>query len=141
MKPVIFAYLGIFAVLAVSFVPVKDRKYIRSGEGPQGQVYIVIDKSDYELKIYDALGWYGTYPVVFGNDSQSDKLMEGDRLTPEGQYKIVSKRVHEKWSRFLLLDYPNQENRAKFNQLKAIGKIPNNASIGGGIGIHGTWPR
>lgn len=141
MKRAFFAYFGILALISASFIPAKGRRVLRSGEGPQGLVYIVIDKSDYELKIYDALGWYGTYPVVFGNDKQSDKMMEGDRLTPEGEYKIVSKRFHEKWSRFLLIDYPNKENIERFNQLKAMGKIPAGAKIGGGIGIHGTWPR
>ena len=28
----------------------------------------------------------------------------------------------------------------KFNERKAKGIIPANAKIGGGIGIHGTWP-
>ena len=106
-----------------------------------GSPYIIIDKSDYELKIYDDDGWYATYPVVFGSKNLGDKLMEGDRKTPEGTYKIVSKRPHEKWSKILLLDYPNATDIAKFNQRKQQGLIPAAAKIGGGIGIHGTWPR
>ena len=43
---------------------------------PVGAIYIVIDKSDYELSIYDEDGWWGTYPVVFGNNSLDDKKME-----------------------------------------------------------------
>ena len=46
---------------------------------PVGTVYILIDKSDYELSLYDEKGWYATYPVVFGNSSLSDKKMEGDK--------------------------------------------------------------
>ncbi|RYZ79509.1 MAG: hypothetical protein EOP04_27600, partial [Proteobacteria bacterium] len=30
-----------------------------------------------ELTVYDALGWFATYPVVFGNNSLDDKKMEG----------------------------------------------------------------
>ena len=41
----------------------------------------------------------------------------------------------------MLLDYPNATSREKFNLRKQRGEIPANASIGGGIGIHGTWPR
>ena len=106
-----------------------------------GTPYIIIDKSDYELNIYDDDGWYATYPVVFGSKSLDDKMMEGDRKTPEGSYKIVSKRPHEKWGKILLVDYPNATDIQKFNQRKAKGLIPGNAKIGGGIGIHGTWPR
>jgi lipoprotein-anchoring transpeptidase ErfK/SrfK len=39
------------------------------------------------------------------------------------------------------LDYPTQESLAKFNQRKQRGEIPSNASPGGGVGIHGTWPH
>jgi murein L,D-transpeptidase YafK len=109
--------------------------------GPVGKVSIVIDKTDYELSVYDDKGWYATYPVVFGNSSLADKKMEGDKNTPEGSFRIVNKRVHEKWSRFLGIDYPTDESRQKFNQRKQRGEIPANAKIGGGIGIHGTWPH
>lgn len=107
----------------------------------QGVAYIVVSKSKYELYIYDDLGWYATYPVVFGSKDLNDKMLEGDRKTPEGNYKIVSKRPHEKWGKIMLLDYPNKADIDKFNLRKAQGLIPANAKIGGGIGIHGTWPR
>jgi murein L,D-transpeptidase YafK len=103
---------------------------------------VVIDKSDYEMSVYDEDGkWLVTYPVVFGNKDQGDKLMEGDRRTPEGSFYITNKRVHEKWCRFMMLDYPNQDSYRKFNERKAKGLIPQSAKIGGSIGIHGTWPR
>jgi murein L,D-transpeptidase YafK len=108
---------------------------------PVGRVTIMIDKSDYELTVYDEEGWYATYPVVFGNNSLDDKKMEGDKNTPEGSFKITTKRVHEKWCRFLALDYPTKESIDKFNRRKKNGEIPANAKIGGGIGIHGVWPH
>jgi len=109
--------------------------------GPVGTVSIIVDKSDYELSVYDDKGWYATYPVVFGNNSLADKKMQGDKNTPEGEFSITSKRVHDKWCRFLALDYPTPACLEKFNQRKKSGEIPANASIGGGIGIHGTWPH
>jgi len=108
---------------------------------PVAPVRIVIDKSNYELYVYDKLGWFATYPVVFGNSSLEDKKMEGDRNTPEGSFKIANKRVHEKWDRYLGLDYPTSESLAKFTQRKQRGEIPRSASPGGGVGIHGTWPH
>jgi murein L,D-transpeptidase YafK len=104
--------------------------------------YVVIKKGSYELSVYDAENnWVATYPVVFGNKDQGDKMYEGDRKTPEGTFHIASKRVHEKWNRFIAIDYPTAESYAKFNERKAQGLIPQNAKIGGSIGIHGTWPH
>ena len=103
--------------------------------------YIVITKHTYELSVYDAKGWLVTYPVVFGNKDLKDKMREGDRETPEGNFKIKSKRIHEKWCRMMMLDFPNEESIDKFNQRKQQGFIPANAKIGGGVGIHGTWPH
>jgi murein L,D-transpeptidase YafK len=104
--------------------------------------YVIVDKSDYELKVYDgADNWLVTYPVVFGSKDMGDKMVEGDRKTPEGTFHIVAKRPHAKWDRFMAIDYPNEESYQKFNERKAQGVIPANARIGGSIGIHGTWPH
>jgi len=124
--------------------PNESCKRIEKASGeilPVGTVYIVIDKSDYELNVYDDKGWFATYPVVFGNNSLSDKKMEGDRCTPEGNFHIISKKIHEKWDRFIALDYPTKDSYEKFNERKQRGEIPGNARIGGGVGIHGTWPH
>jgi murein L,D-transpeptidase YafK len=110
-------------------------------KGPEGIITIIIDKSNYELSVYDNKGWYVTYPVVFGNSSLEDKKMEGDKNTPEGVFQITGKRIHEKWDRFMSINYPTAEDREKFNQRKQRGEIPASARIGGGIGIHGTWPH
>ena len=108
---------------------------------PVAPIKIVIDKSSYELYVYDKLGWFATYPVVFGSNTLDDKKMEGDKKTPEGDFKIANKRVHEKWNRYLGLDYPTRESLEKFRQRKQRGEVPANASPGGGVGIHGTWPN
>jgi murein L,D-transpeptidase YafK len=135
--------LAILAVSLLSFTDHRTRSARRSlfNDVPNGVISIVIDKSNYELIVYDAEGWYATYPVVFGSKSLEDKMMEGDRLTPEGSFKITTKRPHEKWGKIMLIDYPTKESWSKFNQRKTQGMIPKDARIGGGIGIHGTWPR
>jgi murein L,D-transpeptidase YafK len=107
----------------------------------ESDVYIIIVKSTYELQVYDKEGWYATYPVVFGSKSLEDKMMEGDRRTPEGVYHIASKRYHEKWNKMMNIDFPTKADFEKFNARKAQGLIPKNARIGGGIAIHGTWPN
>jgi len=103
---------------------------------------VVISKSKYSLTLIDASGqWISSYPVVFGSKDLGDKMMQGDRKTPEGTFHIVAKRKHEKWNRFISIDYPNAESIEKFNARKAEGIIPANAKIGGEIGIHGVWPH
>lgn len=67
--------------------------------------------------------------------------MEGDRLTPEGKFRITLKKSHKDWGYFLLLDYPNKESVERFNERKKTGAIPKSARIGNGIGIHGTRPH
>src|SRR5438874_13795551 len=86
--------------------------------------YIVIDKSDYELSVYDAEGWLVTYPIVFGNKDQGDKMVQGDRKTPEGTFTIISKKMHNKWCRYFGLDFPTAADIAKFNMRKQQGLIP-----------------
>lgn len=104
----------------------------------QAAYKVVIYKSKYELQLFDEEGWYATYPVVFGTSEMKDKMMEGDKQTPEGHFKIVAKKIHPEWGPFLLLDYPNKESLEKFNVRKSAGEIPYTAKPGGGIGIHAT---
>jgi len=102
------------------------------------KVFLLIDKSDYRLYLYEDVTLRKVYKVVFGNRDQSDKRNEGDRRTPEGTFHIQSKRVDKSWSRFMLLDYPNEVSWTKFHQLQSEGVLPPGATIGGGIGIHGV---
>jgi murein L,D-transpeptidase YafK len=103
---------------------------------------VLISKSKYSLTLIDNNGqWISSYPVVFGSKDLGDKMMQGDRKTPEGTFHIVAKRKHEKWNRFISIDYPNAESIEKFNIRKTEGLIPSNAKIGGEIGIHGVWPH
>ncbi len=109
-------------------------------EAADNPYYIIVDKSDYELKVYDDEGWFATYPIVFGSKDLSDKMKEGDKRTPEGQFKIIVKKYHPKWGPELLLDYPNGPSFKKFNDRVAKGVIPKNSKIGNGIAIHATRP-
>ena len=102
--------------------------------------YIIVDKSDYELKVYDEEGWYATYPIVFGSKDLSDKMREGDKKTPDGSFKVILKKIHPKWGPELLLDYPNNTSLQRFSERKSKGLLPANAKIGGGIAIHATRP-
>ncbi len=150
--------LGIFIILLFSilffgFTKPKKKKFVRKAVASAANkpaattapadnpYYIIIDKSDYELRVYDQEGWYATYPVVFGSNDLNDKYMEGDKKTPEGKFKILLKKIHPKWGFELLLDFPNEESIRKFNDRLTKGMIPRNAKIGSGIAIHATRPQ
>ena len=150
----IFTLALLFSVIALlSFVPGKKKK--RSAEkkpasafalkaaakDTENPYYIIVDKSDYELKVYDDEGWYATYPIVFGSKDLSDKMREGDKRTPDGSFKVILKKIHPQWGPELLLDYPNEVSYQKFNDRKAKGMLPRNAKIGNGIAIHATRPQ
>ncbi len=140
-------------VALVSFVPIKKKKEIAkkgtatraakavAKNGIENPYYIIVDKSEYELYVYDDEGWYATYPIVFGSKDLSDKMREGDKRTPDGNFKVIIKKYHEKWGPELLLDYPNDISVQKFKERKAKGLVPKNAKIGNGIAIHATRPQ
>lgn len=141
MRPVLLnIFLCAVLLLQSSFLSGPRTKTHRKTPRQAGY-YIVIDKSDYELKVYDLDGWYATYPIVFGSKDLGDKMKEGDKKTPEGNFRVVLKKIHSKWGPELLLDYPNEESIQKFNERKAAGLIPRNAKIGNGIAIHATRPQ
>lgn len=134
-------FLAGIVLMLTSFYPHSGSKIISSKNKSTHQYYIIVDKSDFELKVYDEEGWYATYPVVFGSKDLGDKMREGDKKTPNGSYKIILKKIHSKWGPELLLDYPTEENVQQFNERKAKGLIPKSAKIGNGIAIHATRPE
>ncbi len=103
---------------------------------------IVIIKAKRKLFFYLDEKFVKTYPVVFGKNPRNQKLYEGDNCTPEGIFRVVSKKVHERWSRFILLNYPTWEDVRRHREACSQGLIPLRGGscigLGGGIGIHGT---
>lgn len=78
--------------------------------------------------------------VAIGPGGAGPKLREGDKVTPVGRYRIVSKGP-SRFRTFMGIDYPNAEDRRRFAKLKAEGQLPKAATIGGDIGIHGPLPN
>ncbi|PWL32823.1 MAG: hypothetical protein DCO96_00300 [Fluviicola sp. XM-24bin1] len=99
---------------------------------------IYIDKSDYYLAVKHADSVLIKYPCVFGFNAVDDKAMEGDGCTPEGDFGVRSMYAHRSWKYFIWIDYPNAESWNRFKKRKADGEIPEDATIGGEVGIHGV---
>lgn len=111
---------------------------IRANRAEGCRFSVNIDKSEYKLRVLADTIVLKEYPVVFGKNPTGDKLIQGDKCTPEGSFKMISKYPHKKWSKFIWINYPNDESWIKHNRAKAEGTIPGNARIGGEIGIHGV---
>lgn len=103
-------------------------------------VLLVVDKTNYSLRVLYRKRMIRAYKATFGPNPKLNKIMEGDRCTPEGWFKITNLNPRSQYNKFMLLDYPNDSATYRFNNLKKAGKLPASARIGGSIGIHGIWP-
>lgn len=106
-------------------------------EWARSEPYLVlVRRSCRNVSVYRYGEWIRTYDQVAFGRVPGVKLYEGDRRTPNGLYRIVGRREHPRWSRFLLLDYPNltdmDDHRRALEEGLALG------GPGGEIGIHGT---
>ena len=102
-------------------------------------VMVVVNKSKYTVEVFYRQRKIRSYKAVFGPKPMENKVMAGDRATPEGLFKIQNKNPSSKYNKFMLLNYPNDSSIARFNRLKATGVLPSSARIGGDVGIHGIW--
>jgi murein L,D-transpeptidase YafK len=101
---------------------------------------VVVNKACQTLNVYQYGRLTHTYPAVFGR-SPGRKLHQGDRRTPLGLYTIIDKDPHPRWSRFMLIDYPSEEDHRRYREAIETGDIAKrvgNPGPGGAVGIHGT---
>jgi murein L,D-transpeptidase YafK len=79
------------------------------------------------------------FEAELGRNWVGDKKRMGDKATPEGVYKIVKKYQGRETAYYkaLSLDYPNPDDKARFQSLISNGSIPAFSKIGSGIEIHG----
>ena len=105
----------------------------------QDSLLILVTKSAGRLELYYRKHLIRSYKAVFGPKPLENKLIEGDRRTPEGRFSIVSKKAGSHYNKFLLLNYPNDSTTALFEALKQKGLLKPNARPGGAVGIHGVW--
>lgn len=104
-----------------------------------GKTAIIVLKAPQRLLVYRQGQVIAEYPVNLGFSGLLDKQFEGDGATPEGRFRLIRKKGEgeTKFYRALLLDYPSLEQKRRFQELKALGVIPEGKTIGGAIEIHG----
>ncbi|HUM39044.1 MAG TPA: L,D-transpeptidase [Nitrospira sp.] len=100
---------------------------------------IVISKADRVLTVYKSGRKVLTYPIRLGSKGIRAKQYYGDGATPEGEYRIQRKRGpgQTPYFRALILDYPNAEDRRRFEEAQQAGLIPKNRQMPGLIQLHG----
>jgi murein L,D-transpeptidase YafK len=99
-----------------------------------------VKKSARTMQLFAGEALVASYAVAVGKGGAGPKKKEGDNVTPVGRYRVV-KREPSHLRIFMRLDYPNADDRARFEELKRKGELPRNATIGGEIGIHGEPPE
>lgn len=101
---------------------------------------IIVDKFARQLFVYQSGKKKYTFNAEFGSNWMQHKRMKGDKATPEGVYMVKTKVPpgKTKYYRALLLNYPNSEDRERFDRDKKEGLLPAGAAIGGLIEIHGN---
>lgn len=101
---------------------------------------LVVSKAERELTLYMNGRKVLSYPVRLGFNGIREKQFQGDGATPEGRYRVTDKRGpgQTQFYRALVLNYPNAEDRRRFDLSKKAGKIAPGKGIGGLIEIHGV---
>jgi hypothetical protein len=101
---------------------------------------VLVDKFARECILYYCGKPKYHFPVELGKNWIGDKHYKGDKATPEGLYKIIDKKEgrHTSYYKALLINYPNDEDIAQFNEEVKRGSIRKSSHIGGHIEIHGN---
>lgn len=113
---------------------------------------IKVYKEERKLELYGDNKLIGRFKIALGGAPIGDKDKEGDRKTPEGKYYICTRNDKSKYTLFLGLSYPNEEDAKRGLENGLIDKLvfkeitteiynkkrPDwNTPLGGAVGIHG----
>lgn len=104
-----------------------------------GEPAIVVLKDAHRLVVYDDGRSVMSFDVELGMNWPHDKRVSRDEATPEGKYKVTVKkdRGQSIYHKALLINYPNADDRARFERARRKGELPKGATPGGLIEIHG----
>jgi len=101
---------------------------------------IIVDKFARKCIVYFAGIKKYEFNAELGINWVGNKRYSGDKATPEGMYKVAKKidNGRTKYYKALLIDYPNPDDKTRFEEDKSKGELPFNSKIGGLIEIHGN---
>ena len=114
---------------------------------------IVVYKAKRRLELYSDGTLVRTYKVGLGLNPVPDKIRQGDRATPEGEFYVFTKNDKSAFYLSLGLSYPNVEDAERGLRDKLLSRAqhdaivraikrkatpPQNTALGGDIYIHGN---
>jgi murein L,D-transpeptidase YafK len=136
---------------------VKDQNLITAERPPLSlplaQPRIEVKKSQRQLLLFSGNKLVRTYRIGLGLNPVGDKVRQGDRRTPEGDFYIFTKNDKSAFYRSLGISYPNAASAARGLRDHLINKTqydaimrawrakqgpPQNTLLGGDIYIHGN---
>ena len=118
---------------------------------PIPDVSILVWKADRTLEVRSGATTLVSWPVALGG-VEHDKVREGDRATPEGSFRIVTRNDKSRFKLFLGLSYPTSEDADRgvrdhliteqqareIREAEAAGRVPPwDTPLGGAVGLHG----
>jgi murein L,D-transpeptidase YafK len=103
---------------------------------------LVVRKRDRIMQVYSGDNVIKTYRISLGRNPTGDKEYEGDKKTPEGEYKINDRNPESGYHKNLGISYPNTEDIAvaKRKNLKPGGEIKIHG-LRNGLGFIGKFHR
>ena len=87
----------------------------------RGAYALIVTKIDRSLVVYKNGKVVMAFDIGLGPNSLADKIHVGDYATPEGRYQIEKKMLTSQYYKALLLDYPNAEDKKRFQLNKMEG--------------------
>jgi murein L,D-transpeptidase YafK len=135
-----YRYSALIAILLIVLLAVTGGNFAQaSGLGlPEQRIespradYILIDKSERRMTLYQNGEPIRLYRVSLGKGGLDPKRRQGDKLTPEGLYRINGRNPNSAYHLSLRISYPGPQDK-----LRAAAK---GVSPGGDIMIHGIGP-
>lgn len=105
----------------------------------KGKTVLFVNKLESTCSVLKSGKIIKIFSAEFGQNWLGDKIRMGDKATPEGVYKVTKKKKgrETKFYKSLLLNYPNDEDKVRFDALIKNGEIPKNSRIGNLIEVHG----
>src|SRR5438067_4873138 len=157
MKPRLLIAIALLSLLVGSFSAARVSHTVAPPPSPPplplNQPRIIVKKAERKLYLYADKKLVRTYRVGLGLSPVGDKVREGDRRTPEGDFYIFTKNDKSAFYLSLGVSYPNAAHarrglrdglitKAQYDAiaraLKAKKTPPQNTKLGGDIYIHGN---
>ena len=119
----------LLALICLSFATLSPASTVQTLGGKTVEKVLVL-KSAHQLQLINDGKPLKTYRISLGRNPKGQKLMEGDRRTPEGFYWLDWRKVSDKFNLSMHISYPNISDAAR---ARREGVDP-----GSMIMIHGT---